>query len=151
MAVKPKKPTKKRSSVALRKRGGNAPWQPTDDERLLVQACMATGDFTQEQIAAALRVDCDTLVKHCKAELAHGRGDLNAKVGSTLAKKAIEGDLGALIWYEKTRRGFRDTTRHEMTGKDGGPIDSRSLVGVVEVTPDMTAAQAAEAYQKLLG
>ncbi len=117
----------------------------------MVQACMASGDFTQEQIAAALSVDHETLVKHCKAELADGRQVLNAKISGTLAKKAVDGDLGAIIWYEKTRRGYRDTSRHELTGADGGPIDSRSAVMVADITPEMDAAQAAEAYRKLLG
>lgn len=144
-------PAKKRTTTDLRKRdrGGRKAWEPTDDERLLVQSCMASGDFTQEQIAAVLRVDHETLVKHCREELGGGRQTLNAKISGALAKKALDGDLGSIIWYEKTRRGFRDTSRHELTGADGGPIDSRSVV--LEITADMSPQDAADAYQRLLG
>lgn len=44
---------------------------------------------------------------------------------------------------------FKDRIASELTGKDGGPIETKSAV--VEITADMTAEQAAEAYHKLLG
>lgn len=134
---------------SLTGKAGKPPWQPTDAERLMVESCMASGDFTQEQIAAVLRVDHDTLVKHCREELGGGRQALNAKVSGALAKKALDGDLGAIVWYEKTRRGFRDTSRHELTGADGRPI--QTVAGVVQITADMSPQEAADAYSKLLG
>lgn len=153
MTVKKGKAAVKRSSrpLRMRRKPGRPAWCPTDDERRMVQACMASGDFTQEAIAAALGVDHETLVKHCKAELTDGRQSLNAKVSATLAKKALDGDMTAIIWYEKTRRGYRDTSRHELTGADGGPIDSRNATLLVEITPEMDAGQASEVYKKLLG
>lgn len=142
---------KKRTTTDLRKRprGGRKAWEPTDDERLMIESCMASGDFTQEQIASVLRVDHETLVKHCRAELGGGRQALNARISGALAKKALDGDLGAIVWYEKTRRGYRDTSRHELTGANGQPI--QTVAGVVQITADMSPQEAADAYSKLLG
>jgi hypothetical protein len=144
-------PVKKRTSTPLRMRRkpGRPAWEPTEDERRMIRACIASGGFTYEQIAAALRVDKETMVKHCKDDLEAGKSVVNATIDATLAGKAMNGDLGAIVWWDKTRRGYRDTVRNELTGADGGPIDSRSVV--VEITPDMTPQQAAEAYRKLLG
>jgi AcrR family transcriptional regulator len=51
----------------------------------------------------------------------------------------------------KAHRGekYREQRSVELTGKDGGPIKSEQ--NVVQVTGEMTAEQASEAYTKMLG
>lgn len=123
------------------------PWQPTDEQRMMVKLCKADGGFTHEQIAAVLKIDADTLFKHCKEELQTGKLEVDAKIGGKLVQKCLAGDLGSIVWYEKTRRGFKDLTGLELTGANGGPIDSRSI----NITAEMSATEAADAYLKLVG
>lgn len=81
----------------------------------MVMACMASG-FTQEQVAAILKIDHETLVKHCRHELDVGHLEIDAKIGGKLVQKCLAGDLGSIIWYEKTRRGMKETSGLEHSG-----------------------------------
>ena len=87
---------------------GPAPWQPTDEERRLVQHYVSIG-YTQPQIAALLDKSEDSLQRYCRRELDLGALVVNAKIGGKLFQKAMDGDTGALIWWSKTRMGWRET------------------------------------------
>jgi hypothetical protein len=39
-----------------------------------------------------------------------------------------KGNLGAIVWYEKTRKGYSDRVQQEMTGRDGEAIKITSNV-----------------------
>lgn len=84
----------------------------------MVRVCMATG-FTQEQVAAILGVDHDTLVKHCKRELETGHLQIDAEMGGKLVKQCRAGNVTALIFYHKTRRGWRETSDVNHSGSIG--------------------------------
>lgn len=127
---------------------GRPAWEPTAEQRMMVKVCMGTG-FTQEQVAALLGVDHDTLVKHCREELAIGHLEIDAKIGGKLVQKCLAGDTACLIFYHKTRRGWSEKQRHEHSGPDGAPI--AQVHGHIEITAEMTQQQAAEAYTKMLG
>lgn len=84
--------------------------------------------FSEEEIAISLGVSQDTIDRRKKdtADFAdaikRGKAKAKRKVTSKLMEKIEAGDLGAIIWYEKTRLGFSDKQTVEHTGKDGGAI-----------------------------
>lgn len=124
---KPKKAKAPARKKANRKAGqpkrGPLPWEPTADERRLVEHCVAIG-MRQEEVALVLEKSVDTLARHCRKELDSGSLKANAKVGAKLFDKAMKGDSACIIFWAKTRMGFRETSRHEHTGANGAPIET---------------------------
>lgn len=120
----------KKTTKAKRKPGqpkrGPLPWEPTEQERLTVELGIANG-FTREQVAKAIRKSVDSLERHCAQELENGDIRAGIKISGALMGKAMKGDVGAIVWWEKTRRGMKDLSRLEHTGKDGGPIEYKDL------------------------
>lgn len=104
---------------------------PTDKTRASVFALSAFG-VTQEQIARHLGITANTLVKHYADELETASVERNAEVaaflyrsasGASIANGASYSDcLKAAMFWLKTRAQWRETTHHELTGKDGGPL-----------------------------
>lgn len=128
MAKDSDKPTLRRVKARSNgKRGGGRPrWEPTTQDRLMVKLAIA-GGMTQEQTAQLLGISVASLQRHCRSELDTAALDANAKVSGALFSKAMKGDIAAIIWWEKTRRGLKDMSRTEHTGKDGGPIEYQNL------------------------
>lgn len=109
---------------------GPAPWQPSDDERRLIEHYVAIG-FTNEQIAGLVGVAESTLKKHCAGELRNGSLKVNAKIGGKLFQKAMDGDTTALIFWCKTRMGWK-----EPKGEDGTTEDlAATLRTLIESRP----------------
>ena len=96
-----------------RKRGQPA-YEPTDEERLLVEQMTAVG-IPQESVAMVLRdgIDLKTLRKHFRRELDTAKIKANAKVGGTLFNKIMNGDTTAAIFWAKTQMGWKETQVHE--------------------------------------
>lgn len=94
---------------------------PTDESRRMVKALAAVG-IRHEDIAAKIEISADTLVKHYKRELDDGRVDANAAVAKSLYEQAKAGNTTAMIFWLKTRAGWKETERHEVTGADGGDL-----------------------------
>lgn len=107
-------------------RRGPLPWAPTSEERARVELCVALG-YTIEETALLLEKSVDSLERHCRKELDGGKAKIDAKVGAKFIDKCLKGDTACLIFYHKTRRGWRETVRNEHTGKDGGPIEYQNL------------------------
>lgn len=90
---------------------------------------MAAIDCTQKEIAAVLDVCEDTLEraslrenkKPWKEWYAENRCVGNVSLRRHQWKQAESGDKTMLIWLGKQRLGQND--RHEIGGKDGGPIE----------------------------
>jgi transcriptional regulator with XRE-family HTH domain len=98
--------------------------------------------LTQAEIATSLGISERTLRtrKQDSADFAaaieRGRTSAAEAVANVLFELATKKkNLNAIIWYEKTRRGISETTRSEITGKNGTPL-------IPESTPE-TRAQAA--------
>lgn len=102
------------------KRGFKA-WQPSPAERTLVEHYVALG-YTQEQVAQLMGKTIKALQRHCRRELSLGALVVNAKVGGKLYQKAMNGDTAALIFWAKTRLGWKETRINEHSGVDGAPI-----------------------------
>ena len=111
-------------------RGGRPVWKPNDEQRMLITAL--AGRATQEVIAKMVGTTVDTLAKHCRAELDLGTEVAYANIESVLYREAIAGNMTALIWYEKSRRRFREVTTHEHSGPGGAPIEHRDMSGYTD-------------------
>ena len=119
-------PTLKRAKTGKR---GKPPYEPTVEQRELVGDMVAVG-ITRGQIAKVLHIAPNTVRQHFAEELAIGdalvlvdayRGlKINA---TTPTDNHPGGDPASIFFLLKTKGGFRETTRHEHTGKDGQPID----------------------------
>ena len=103
----PAKPKKKR---------GPPTFKPTDEQRLQAAQGAAIG-IPQENIARLFGIDDKTLRKHFREELDNGATKANMVVGGALFNKAKGGDTSALIFWAKTRMGWKETNVQEHTGE----------------------------------
>lgn len=82
----------------------------------------------EEEIALALGISYATLRNRKKAfssfstAIKRGRAKANAFVGGKLMSLIREGNPAATIFYMKSRCGWKETDRKEITGKDGEPV-----------------------------
>lgn len=105
---------------------GNPPHVPTEENRKIVKALVAYG-VVQDDIAKQLDVSVDTLQRHYRREIDTSANEANAKVAERLFKKCMDGDTTSLIFWLKTRAKWSETHKHEHTGAQGGPIETRQL------------------------
>lgn len=66
-----------------------------------------------------------------------GKAKAIREVAGGLLDKAKSGNLSAAIFYLKTRAGWRETNRTELTGADGKPIQA-DIGGKKNVTVDLS-------------
>jgi len=79
--------------------------------------------LTQAEICLVIGVSENTLLRR-KAELEvladaikRGKAKAASEISNVLYQMAKKGDLGAVIWYEKTRRGLSDKQTIEHSGE----------------------------------
>ena len=116
---------------------------PTEATRAQVTA-LAIAGVPQDRIGEIVGVTKPTLRKYYREELDHGSDKANAKIASTLYQQAIDGSVAALIFWAKTRMGWRETNRTELTGADGGAIqfeDEGQKQRLREMVNDITTRQ----------
>lgn len=101
--------SKIKRSGGARPGAGRKPFTPNDDERRQVEA-MAGFGVPVKEIAALVRggIDYDTLMKYFSEEMERGRAKANAQIGKGLFQKALGGDTTAMIFWAKTRMGWRE-------------------------------------------
>lgn len=97
------------------------PHAPTKESRQIVQL-HATIGTTHAVIADILGIDGKTLTKYYREELDQALARANASVGGALFNKAKGGDTAAMIFWMKTRAGWREKHEIEHSGPDGGSI-----------------------------
>ena len=118
-------------------------WEPTDRERTQIEA-MASYGIPRDRIAELIGVDEKTLLKHCRRELDIGATKVQAEVGgllvgSILGRQSTEKDAppiitdgraraALLMFYCKTRMGWRETSNHQLIDKDGKPVSLPPIV-----------------------
>jgi hypothetical protein len=118
---------------------GNPRFVPTDEQRLKVRTLAKTfPTHSQHLIAVLLGISDDTLTRHFKDDLELGRAEMLAAIGSQMIQRAIDaetidgkgqkvakGDLDAQKFILARLGGW--TTKVEMTGKGGGPIEYSNM------------------------
>lgn len=114
--------------------GGRKPFEPNDKMRGLVQALAGFGT-PQAEIALQVinpktnePIDSKTLRQYFRVELDNGEAVANSAVKGALYKSAVEkGNVTAQIFWLKTRCNWRETERIELTGKNGGPVETKDV------------------------
>ena len=91
------------------------PHEPTDAARQTV-SLHATVGTPQDVIAQVLKIDKKTLRKYYRDELDISTAKANASVGGALFNKAKGGDTAAMIFWMKTRAGWKETQVNEVSG-----------------------------------
>ena len=122
---------------------------PLDLDRV---RALAQEGHTEREIARQLGISQDTLTrrKQDSADFADalkdGQEAAHSIVANALYRQAKRGNVTAIVWYEKTRRGFTERTVQEHTGPGGGPVQ------VQQVTADdlAQARKAAAEYERQL-
>ena|ERR1017187_422014 len=97
---------------------GRPPYQPTEADRNTVKSMAACG-MTHEAIARCLGTDGihpDTMRVHFRRELDTSMDMANARVGSVVFARALEGDGWACCFWLKCRAGWKETQVTEMAG-----------------------------------
>lgn len=90
--------------------------EPTDDNRKKIES-MAGYGLPQDQIAKVMRISEATLKKYYAEELSRGAAVANSLVAESLFKQCRQGNTTALIFWAKTRMGWKDTTALEHSGE----------------------------------
>lgn len=108
---------------------GRPAHEPTDENKTKVKTLAAVG-IRHEDIAAKLGISADTLTKYYRKELDDGRVDANAAVAKSLYEQAKTGNTAAMIFWLKTRAGWKETQVNEHTGADGQPLKISVVTGI---------------------
>lgn len=77
-----------------------------------------------EDIASICGISVPTLRKVYRKELKNGAAIANMKVGRRLFEKCMQGDTASLIFWAKTRMGWREKDKKEIKTTDLGTIAS---------------------------
>lgn len=110
------------AASSKKRRPGRPSFEATKHQRAEVRALVAFG-ITEIDIAKYIGVSVPTLRKHFAEELELGAVQANAAVARRLFEKATkDGDTTCIIWWTKTRMGWSEKRRTELTGQDGGPV-----------------------------
>lgn len=124
-------------------RKGNLPFTPTEAQRERVRTlAKAITEISNEKIAIQLGISRSTLERHFADDLLLGRAELATQAGAQLISLALQGDgakndkgkviapgnLDALKFLLARRCGW--STKVEMTGKDGRPVETIDLSGM---------------------
>lgn len=110
-----------------RKKTGPKPFNPSEEQRSLVLKLTGFG-VKQEDICKVIThedgspISDRTLRKHFRDELDTGLIDANAKVANALFKSAMQGSVGAQIFWLKSRARWKETYVMETADKDGNPM-----------------------------
>lgn len=90
-----------------------------DESNAMTVRALSQYGVPQEDIAAQIGCCVETMVGLYAREMAEGRAVANAKIGKRLFAKAMDGDTASLIFWAKTRMGWRETQKVDVTSSDG--------------------------------
>jgi len=99
---------------------GPKKWIPSPEELARIEALAGSG-MTQEDICLAIGVKKDAYysrkqeIPEIAEAIKSGKAKANAVVHSALMALVKAGNLGAMVWWEKSRRGMTD--RINLTGQ----------------------------------
>lgn len=110
---------------------GRKPFEPTAEEKNKVFQLAASG-FTVADIALVIYrygkpVSEKTIRKYFHRELQTARIETVSAVAGRLFKKAMSGDTASMIFYLKTRGGWRETQTVDNISSDGSMTPQAAL------------------------
>lgn len=101
--------------------------EPTAHTKEIVKLHAAVGT-PQEIIASIIEIDPKTLRKHYRRELDLSLAQANAQIGGKLYNKAMQGDTASIIFWLKTRAGFKETNAVDVYQNQGpAPTNPQDL------------------------
>ena len=101
------------------------PFVPTDADRNMVRT-MAAGGMPQELIARCIGkkgINPETLRAHFREELDTSMALANAEAVGQLQAAIKRGEAWAICFRLKCRAGWKETSKIEHSGAEGGPIE----------------------------
>lgn len=165
MPKKPKQPQVPKLD-RIERRGGPRPVKRPDDARLQnvraaashevkeenqrnVEAWAAVG-MSKRQIAAKLDIHIHTLERYYGAEYERGRWRTELALKSKLIALGLRDGAphAAIVSALKAHGAWAD--RVEVTGRDGGPIETRDLTPILEAMTDDERANALAVIDRLI-
>jgi hypothetical protein len=120
---------------------------PTPEQRQRVAAWVAAG-IPHDTICRLVAKDGTpitgkTLRKAFRAEIDSGGAEANAEITNSMFAKAIAGDATLMIWWTKTRMGWRETI---VNANLNVPADSRISDEITrQLLPELAACRTTEA------
>lgn len=115
------------STVLVKRPRGRPPKIPTPDQLGTVERLAALG-LTYEEMAFVIDIDIKTFRAHRDAHYlpAIQKGKVRGKItsGASLMREVGKGNLGAIVWYEKTRHGMTEKVHTVVSSPEGGPVES---------------------------
>ena|SRR5215469_9438302 len=115
--------------------GGRPTYQPTPEDRHVVRSMAAAG-FQEALIARVLSIAVMTLRKHYPLDLKNGRELMTALAVRKLAAAIDKGEAWAICFWLKCRAGWHERQVQEVTGANGGPINSKLRIEIVRYHND---------------
>jgi len=116
---------------------GRKPHAPSDAQRKLVQL-HATVGTTQEMIARVIGIDKKTLRLHYRDELDLSTVNANATIGGKLFNKAKGGDTASMIFWLKTRAGWREKSDVNLISEDRS-MSPKAALDLSRLSPEALA------------
>lgn len=99
---------------------------PSALTRRMVKILVACG-IPHDVICTILQITKQTLYAHYRVEIDTGAHEINARIAHRLYSIALHGQgkeaIVAMMFWLKTRAGWRDSVNVQHTGLDGGPIE----------------------------
>jgi hypothetical protein len=105
-------------------------YQATSEQRLQVEVLSGYG-VPQDAISEIIGCAPKTLREHYRRELDLGKAKANAKIAQRLFAKAMDGDTTCLIYWTKSQMGWSERSRVEISGPDGGPVQTEVIRRVI--------------------
>ena len=111
---------------------GRRPTRLTDAQKAQVEALAAY--LSQQQISEYFGFTKSTFERMMERDpevavlYKKGKAKAIAVVAKSLVSKAREGDTASQIFFLKTQGGWRETTRQEISGPDGAPIQQTTTL-----------------------
>lgn len=112
---------------------GRKAHEPTEKTLKQVETLAGYG-LPMEQIGHVIGVSVSTLQKYYREPLDKGVAKANALIAEGLFKQATGGNTTALIFWCKTRMGWREVQRHEV-GVGEGEVPTTGVKVTFEVPP----------------
>jgi hypothetical protein len=115
------------------KRKGGRPMLQIDPDQV---EKLASIGCTKAEICAVVGCSQDTLMARFSEQIAKGQENGKTRLRKKQIEVALAGNVSMLIFLGKNMLGQSDAMRNEITGADGGPIQSAT----VSLPPDQESA-----------